>query len=506
MSRPQNDQYDYLLKQWMSHPKFNNHYSSILNVIDHFCSTELRELSGDTQWIDSQVMMPKGFQSAYRILCDNAYVNLALKAPYGIQAPWVLHHIVWEKLAAGHISLTTCPMLSFGVLNTLIIYKNPQVEPYIPLLISGQCSATMCLTEAQCGTDLGLIQTKAVKVGECYKITGHKIWITYGDHDMSENILHLVLAKTSEDSSTKGLSLFLVPKLIKGKKNGVYCRGLVETMGQDQTPTCMMAFEEAKGYLLGTLNQGMQTIFTMMNPARIGVGVQALGLSEAAYQKALNFSKLRRSIQLNGKRIPIIKLPDVGRMLKNIEVTQYAIRLLVAYTSYHMDQENYDIVALLTPIVKAYATEQSVKNISESMQVMGGLGYLKIGQCEKYYRDARVTMIYEGTNGVQAIDLLIRKILKDKGRALKKICILLEIKDKGLEEIHQKMTNIDQQKLLFIASAYLQYLALTIMQALMEKDEYIGQSFMLSYLDYALPEKELHKLRIMQSIGKKELV
>lgn len=506
MSRSQNDQYDYLLKQWMNHPKFNNYYASILNVIDCFCSSELKGLNGDIQQVEGRVIMPISFHKPYRILCDNGYVNLALKAPYGIQAPWVLHHMVWEKLAASHISLTTCPMLSFGVLNTLIAYKNPQVESYIPLLVSGYCSATMCLTEPQCGSDLSLIQTKAVKKGDSYRVTGHKVWITYGDHDMSDNVLHLVLAKTSEDSSTKGLSLFLVPKLIEEKGNGVYCRGLVETMGQSQTPTCMMAFEEAEGYLLGELHHGMKAIFTMMNPARIGVGVQALGLSEAAYQKALGFSKIRRSVQFNGNRIPIIQLPDVSRMLKGIEVTQYAMRLLITYTSYHLDQGNHDIVALLTPIVKSYVTEQSVKNISESMQVMGGLGYLKAGQCEQYYRDARVTMIYEGTNGVQAIDLLMRKVLKDKGITLKKLCILLEVKNKGLEEMHQLMTKMNQNQLLFIASDYLQYLALVIMHALIKKDQYLDQSLESFYQDYVLPTQEVHRARIVQSVGKKEYI
>lgn len=495
MQRPLHEQYSHLLKQYMDNAKFNDTAEIILSSIERFSQQELKNLKGKLTY-DKQVKMPDAFKKPYQDLCKLGYVNLALKEPYGLNAPWVLHYMAWEILSSHHISLSTCPMLTFGVIRTLLTFPC-SAKQYIPKLVKGECSATMCLTEPQCGSDLSLIQTKALKNNDHYLITGHKTWITYGDHDLSDNIVHLVLAKTKSNH----LSLFLVPKLIGGKDNQVFCHGIVDTMGQEQTPTCMMEFSGSKGYLVGKVDEGMKTIFTMMNTARIGVAVQALGLAEKAFQKALTFSQIRRSIVVNQKRIPIAKLPSVHQSLMIIYTTQYAMRLLIAYTSFHIDQGNDDIVSLLTPIVKGFITEKCVENISKSMQVMGGLGYLTIGQCEKYYRDCRVTTIYEGTTAIQALDLLLRKVLKDQGKTLKKLLMFLgeDSMYQDLWMIHQKMEKMDQSLLTLIANDYLNYLSSIVLLRLVDKDAYLTDDEKIAFNQHMLSHMEMYKYAIMRS-------
>ncbi|MES2818364.1 MAG: acyl-CoA dehydrogenase, partial [Pseudomonadota bacterium] len=340
------------------------------------------------------------------------------------------------------------PGLTHGAINSLTTHGSRTLqERYLPKLISGEWTGTMCLTEPQCGTDLGLIRSRAVPQADgSYNVTGNKIWITGGEHDLADNIIHLVLAKLPDaPDSVKGISLFLVPKVLEdGSRNPVFCGGLEHKMGINGSATCVINLEDAKGWMIGEPNQGLRCMFTMMNSARLMVGMQGLGLAEAAYQISLGFAKERlQSRSLAGPVMkdkpadPIIVHPDVRRNLLRQKVIIEGGRALAYFTGLHQDVAHDhedplmrefadDLVQLLTPVVKSFLTDEGFNCANDGLQVLGGSGYTQDWGIEQLVRDARITRIYEGTNGIQALDLVGRKLGLGGGRAVRTYFTLIE--------------------------------------------------------------------------------
>ena len=422
---------------------------SMVGEIAKFCVNEMLPLNrkGDQQGLvfnpeDASVKTPDGFRELYRKYIESGFSGISQPIEHGgAGAPHTMYFLASELCTATNKSFTMCPGLTHGLIDALVAHgTDEQKALFLPRLISGEWSGTMALTEPQCGTDLGLLTTRAEPEGDYYRLTGTKIWITFGDQDLTENIVHLVLARLPDaPEGIKGISVFLVPKFdFDGTRNPVYCGGLEHKMGIHASPTCVMNFEGAKGWLVGEPHKGMRAMFTMMNAARLAVGIEGLALAEISYQSALAFAKDRRqSRSLNPARQEggasadnILVHPDVRRMLLNCKSTNEAIRGLAIYIATHYDvshnhpdpevrKSSDDIVALLTPIIKSYGSERGFANISEAMQVMGGAGYTQDWPVEQYMRDARIAMIYEGTNHIQALDLVGRKLPKDGGRLLR---------------------------------------------------------------------------------------
>ena len=390
----------------------------------------------------SDVVCPDGFKEAYQAFCENGYTSLPFDPEHGgIGAPHTLSILASEILIAANKSFSMCPGLTAGLIDALEVHADDhQREHLMPKLVSGEWAGTMCLTEPQCGTDLGLLTTKAEPYGDHYKLTGTKTWITFGEHDLTENIVHLVLARLPDaPAGIKGISTFVVPKFLDdGTRNPVFCGGTDHKMGIHASPTCVINLEEAEGWLVGVPHKGMRAMFTMMNAARLNVGIEGVALGEAAYQNALAFAKDRRqSRSLNpGKQDPnhpadnILVHPDVRRMLLTCKSTNEGLRGLVAWIAMNYDvmhhaedeatrQKASDLVALLTPIIKSYGSERGFLNVNEAMQVMGGAGYTSDWPVEQYMRDVRIAMIYEGTNHIQALDLVGRKLPMGGGRLMK---------------------------------------------------------------------------------------
>ncbi|MCP4499935.1 MAG: acyl-CoA dehydrogenase [Deltaproteobacteria bacterium] len=385
------------------------------------------------------VTTPKGFKELYKSYCEQGYASLAHDVDLGGSGAPTLTAVVFnEMFVACNKSFTMVGGLSHGLIESLKHYgTDEQKEKYLTKLISGEWTGTMCLTEPQAGTDLGLISTKAIPNDDgSYNLTGTKIWITFGEHDLTDNILHLVLARLpGAPEGSKGISVFLVPKINDdGSVNTITCGGLEHKMGIKASPTCVMNLEDAKGYLVGEPNKGMRAMFVMMNAARLFVGVEGLGMSEIAYQTALEFAKDRRQSRAldaakqdgDAKADNIMVHPDVRRMLLNIKSTNEGMRALSLWTGTLLDTAHNskdeeeakkadDLVALLTPIIKSYMTEKGFLNVSDAMQVCGGAGYTTDWSIEQYMRDIRIAMIYEGTNHIQALDLVGRKLPKGGG-------------------------------------------------------------------------------------------
>jgi alkylation response protein AidB-like acyl-CoA dehydrogenase len=402
---------------------------------------------GDTEGLKwdpetGAVTTPTGFRQAYAQLREHGFIGVTGAEEFGGGgAPETVGISMGEIGGSCNKSLGMCPGLSRGLVEALEEHGSPeQKKQFLPNLISGQWSGTMCLTEPQCGTDLGLVRMRAEPEGPAYRLTGTKIWITFGEHDLTENIIHLVLARLpGAPEGIKGISTFVVPKyrLDEGKPNHVKCTGLEHKMGIHGSPTCVIDMEGALGYLIGEPHKGMKVMFTMMNAARLHVAVEGICGAEIAYQTAVAFAKDRRqSRSLDpAKRDPnapadtILVHPDVRRMLLNQKSTNEAMRGLAIWTAMQIDLSRHakdekvkedatDLAALLTPIAKSYCTERGTHNISEAMQVCGGSGYTKDWGIEQYYRDTRITMIYEGTNHIQALDLLGRKLQMKGGRLM----------------------------------------------------------------------------------------
>jgi alkylation response protein AidB-like acyl-CoA dehydrogenase len=428
---------------------------SLIEQCGKFAKEQMLPLNrvGDEQGVSldpttGAVTTPDGFAACYAALRQGGYQSLTAPVEHGGGgAPELLGAIFDELFIAANKSMAMILGLNHGLVEALHAHgADEQKKRFLPKIVSGEWSGTMCLTEPQCGTDLGLMTTKAVPEGDGYRLTGTKIWITYGDHDFTDNIVHLVLARLPDaPEGIKGISAFVVPKKLEdGSSNGVTCGGLEHKMGIHASPTCVINLEEAMGYLVGEPHKGMRSMFTMMNAARLMVGLEGIALSEIAYQTALAYAKDRRqSRSLNpAKNEPqanadnILVHPDVRRMLLNVKSTNVAMRGLAVFTGMMLDKSHKhpdederqradDLLALLTPVVKSFCTERGFLNISEAMQVCGGSGYTKDWSIEQYLRDARIAMIYEGTNHIQALDLVGRKLPRHGGRLYQEIAKIM---------------------------------------------------------------------------------
>jgi len=401
---------------------------------------------GCTWNADGSVTTAPGFKEAYKQFVEGGWPALGADPQYGGQGlPAVIAMASSEMSSSANMSFSMYPGLTHGAY-TAIHHggSDAQKQLYLPKLASGQWGGTMNLTEPQCGTDLGLIRTKATPAADgSYRVTGQKIWISSGEHDLAENIIHLVLARIEgAPAGTRGISLFIVPKFLPdaegkpGQRNSVHCLGLEEKMGIHGSATCVMSHEEAVGWLVGEENRGLALMFVMMNEERLGVGMQGLAQGEAAYQAAAQFAKERlqgRSLtgpkNPDGPADPILVHPDVRRMLMDAKAVLEAGRAFLFWTALHGDlaqsdpddgvrQKGEDYMALLTPVLKAFFTERGFQIASDAMQVHGGSGFTEHFPASQYLRDSRITMIYEGTNGVQALDLVGRKLPANGGRAV----------------------------------------------------------------------------------------
>jgi alkylation response protein AidB-like acyl-CoA dehydrogenase len=411
-----------------------------------------------------EVTAPKGFKEAYAQYVAGGWAALSCDPDYGGQGlPFVLNQCIYEMMNSANQAWTMYPGLSHGAYECMHAHGTAeQKKLYLPKLVSGEWTGTMCLTEPHCGTDLGLLRTKAEPLPDgSYKINGAKIFISAGEHDLAENIVHLVLARLPDaPSGSKGISLFVVPKYnVKldgsmGSRNGIYCGGLEHKMGIHANSTCQMILEDAVGTLVGQPNKGLQAMFVMMNAARLGVGNQSLGLTEVAYQNALAYAKDRIQMRsLSGVKAkdkpadPIIVHPDVRKMLLTAKAYAEGGRALACFCAmlldkhlYHPDEkvrkDSDEMLALLTPIIKAFITDNGYTATTMCQQVFGGHGYIKEWGMEQYVRDARINMIYEGTNTVQSLDLLGRKILGNNGATLKKFGKLIAalVEEEGVNE------------------------------------------------------------------------
>ncbi len=395
-----------------------------------------------------EVKTPDGFKDAYRQFIDGGWPSLACDEAYGGQGlPVVVNQCVYEMINSANQAWGMYPGLSHGAYEALHAHGNEQQQKiYLPKLTSGKWTGSMCLTEPQCGTDLGLLRSKAEPLADgSYKITGNKIFISSGEHDLAENIVHLVLARLPDaPPGSKGISLFVVPKFVvdtdgnMGERNSVFCSGLEHKMGIHGNSTAQITLDGAVGTLVGQPNKGLAAMFVMMNAARLGVGNQSLGLTEVAYQNALAYAKDRLQMRaLSGPAEPsqpadpIIVHPGVRRTLLTAKAYAEGGRAMSIYCAMLIDRERQHpdekvraesaaVVALLTPIVKAFITDNGFAAASGCLQVFGGHGYIAETGMERFVRDARINMIYEGTNEIQALDLLGRKVLGDQGAALKK--------------------------------------------------------------------------------------
>ncbi len=411
-----------------------------------------------------EVTAPKGFKEAYAKYVEGGWPALSCDPEYGGQGlPFVVNQCFYEMLNSANQAWTMYPGLSHGAYEALHAHgTEEQKKLYLPKLVSGEWTGTMCLTEPHCGTDLGMLRTKAEPQADgTYKLTGTKIFISAGEHDLAPNILHLVLARLPDaPQGSKGISLFAVPKYnvnadgSLGARNGIFCGGLEHKMGIHGNATAQMVLDGAAGTLVGAPNKGLAAMFVMMNAARLGVGNQSLGLTEVAYQNALAYAKDRIQMRsLSGVKAkdkaadPIIVHPDVRKMLLTAKAYAEGGRALAIYCTLLLDKELYhpdekvrkdsgEVVALLTPIVKAFITDNGHISTNACMQVFGGHGFIKEWGMEQLVRDNRINMIYEGTNTIQSLDLLGRKILGNNGATLKKFGKLIAalIEEEGVNE------------------------------------------------------------------------
>ncbi len=381
------------------------------------------------------VRTPPGYKEVYKKFIEDGWTSLSCDPKYGGQGiPKTVSTFFEEMLSSSSLAFKLYSELSIGAYNCILTHAEQSIkDKFLPKIVEGKWSGTMCLTEPQCGTDLGLLKTKAVPKGNgTYEITGQKIFITSGDHDLTENIIHLVLARTTDaPKGTKGISLFLVPKFevsddgVVGSRNGVSTNSIESKMGIKGSPTCVLNFENSKGIMIGPENKGLNAMFTMMNLERIVVGVQGLGIAETAYQNAVAYSKERKQGKANnsknGETDLIIKHADIRRSLMNMKSIIEGQRSFAFWLSQQIDVslshddknvrgDASNMVALLTPVIKSFFTDNGVEITNDAIQVFGGYGYTKDQGIEQLFRDNRITPIYEGTNSVQAIDLVYRKI------------------------------------------------------------------------------------------------
>src|SRR3984885_2837586 len=405
------------------------------------------DIEGCKRQDDGNVVTPNGFKQAYKRLVEGGWVGLAGDPAYGGQGlPMFVGALFGEYECSANIAFSMYPGLTRGAVAALMAHGNNELKArYLPKMTTGEWTGTMCLTEPHCGTDLGLLKTRATPLSDgSYAITGQKIFISAGEHDLTDNIIHLVLARIDgAPAGTKGISLFIVPKFLLnadgalGERNAVSCGSIEEKMGIHGNATCVMNYDGATGWLTGEMHRGLYAMFTMMNAARLSVGVQGLALSEVAYQNAVAYAKDRLAGRaLSGAKFPdrvadpIIVHSDVRRMLMTMRAFNEAARALVLWTALKGDiarrstdakerEAADDHMGLMTPVIKGVLTDQGFANTVLAQQIFGGHGYIAEHGMEQFVRDARIAMIYEGANGVQALDLVGRKLPKDGGRALR---------------------------------------------------------------------------------------
>ena len=410
----------------------------ILEEASKMCEETLLPLNtvGDNEgciFDNGKVIAPKGFKEAYKVFSENGWQGIKVKEKYGGQnLPYIMNMFLDEMVSSTNMSFGLYPGLTANAIDAIEKSATDELKQiYLPHLTSGKWTGTMNLTEPQCGTDLGLSKTMATPNDDgSYNITGTKIFITCGEHDLSENVIHLVLARTpNAPAGIKGISLFLVPKILPrkdgtlDKENNVKCGSIEKKMGIKASPTCVMHYEDAKGWLVGDLNKGMKAMFIMMNGARLFVGIQGIGLSETAFQSALHYSKERVQGKLpDSENVadPIIVHPEIRKNLMFMKSMNDGIRGLMLKAGHAFDiiesdqneeltKSSDNLIALLTPILKSFATDKSMEITNQALQIYGGHGYITDHGMEQLVRDARITPIYEGTNGIQALDLIGRK-------------------------------------------------------------------------------------------------
>ena len=425
----------------------------VLDEAARFCENKLLPLNapGDAEgcaFENGVVRTPRGFKEAYQAFTTAGWTGLPCDPQYGGQGlPNVLQFVLEELICSTNLSFGIYPGISHASYNALAQHgSNELKKSFLPKLIEGRWSGTMCLTEPQCGSDLGLIRTRAEPHGNgTFKITGTKIFTSAGEHDLTENILHMVLARLpGSPSGTRGISLFIVPKVLLkpdgtlGARNGVSCSSIEHKMGIKASATCAMNFDGAEGYLIGEPHNGMSYMFTMMNTARLSIGLQGLGLAETAYQSAVAYARERlQGRSLTGPKFPdkpadpIIVHPDVRKNLLTMRAYNEGARALVLWVGTEVDiaarhpdpdrrMEAEDLVSLMTPIIKVFFTDYGFEATNLGLQVFGGYGYIRESGMEQLVRDARIAQIYEGTNGIQALDLVGRKMPQHSGRLLRR--------------------------------------------------------------------------------------
>ena len=408
------------------------------------------------------VRSPPGYKEAYKKFITDGWTSLSCDPKYGGQGmPKTVSTFFEEMLSSASLSFKLYSELSIGAYNCILHHADDKIkDKFLPKIVEGKWSGTMCLTESQCGTDLGLIKTKAIKNSDgSFSLTGQKIFITSGDHDLTENIIHLVLAKIpGAPAGTKGISLFLVPKFnvdesgAVGSRNGVSTLSIETKMGIKGSPTCVLNFDNAKGYLIGKENKGLSSMFTMMNLERIIVGIQGLGIAETAYQNSLAYTRERKqgksNDNKNGETDLIIKHADIRRSLMNMKSIIEGQRSLAFWLSQQVDvslnhsnenvrKEADDMVSLMTPVVKSFFSDMGMEITNEAIQIFGGYGYTRDQGIEQLYRDNRITPIYEGTNSVQAIDLVFRKLVNKNGDIIDKYIKMIK------DDINNKKDKIE---------------------------------------------------------------
>jgi alkylation response protein AidB-like acyl-CoA dehydrogenase len=420
---------------------------AILEEAAKFSSQALDPLnySGDqegSKWHDGAVSTPKGFKEAYRQFVDGGWNGLPLEAEWGGQGlPKLVSTPVTEMITSANMSFSLCPMLTQGAIEALLTAGSDKLKKtFLPKMVEGAWTGTMNLTEPQAGSDLALVRTRAVREGDHYRISGQKIFITYGEHDFTENIVHLVLARTPDaPEGVKGISLFIVPKFLvnadgsPGERNGATCASIEHKLGIHASPTAVMVFENAVGYLVGEENKGLAYMFIMMNAARFAVGLEGVAIAERAFQRALAYAKERmqgKDLVEGATTVPIIRHPDVRRMLMLMKSQTEAMRALAYVVAAAMDfsvrapsveerKKHQAFVDLMIPVVKGWCTETGIEVASLGVQVHGGMGFIEETGAAQHLRDARITTIYEGTTGIQANDLIGRKIAREGGATVK---------------------------------------------------------------------------------------
>jgi len=448
---------------------------------------------------DGSVATPKGFKDAYNKIVEGGWTGISVPSEFGGQGlPATLTEIVNEFFCSANMAFAMYPGLTQGAIAALLVHASAELKTkYLPKMVEGVWTGTMNLTEPHCGTDLGLLRSKAVKQPDgSYKISGTKIFISAGEHDLSENIIHLVLARIEgAPAGTKGISLFVVPKILVkddgslGSRNAVSCGSIEEKMGIHGNSTCVMNYDGAIGWLIGEENRGLNAMFTMMNEARLGVGVQGLALSEVAYQNAAAYAKERlQGRSISGVKFPdkaadpIIVHPDVRRALMSIRAFNEAGRALVMWTALKSDvahrsdnekerQSADDHMGLLTPVIKGVLTDGGFANAVMAQQIFGGHGYIAEHGMEQFVRDARIAQIYEGANGIQALDLVGRKLGKDGGRAI--MAFFNEVQTYLKERANSDEMNV-YLKPLGQSLAHLQEASMWFMQNAMAKPDNAG--------------------------------